>query len=255
MATEGAESESDAAAASLLPEKIGTADLEALNQAVAALMAELRIARGLPAGETHGRQGAVAALIAVWRFLTRFEPVMAERLHVPLMSLHSALLALHQNNIEPILKPAKRTGRAISSSRRYALIGTAVGATQRLEWIGLSPEEANKAVAGKLKELGIQPTRGKKGIAADTLRRWREQINETRPLLWSLRQSQLRLFDISDEDTGWITAAIVANGMVTLEWLPRLAAAPLAEARRYVLSSLEDSIREMDLADPPKSPS
>jgi hypothetical protein len=44
-------------------------------------------------------------------------------LHVPLMTLHSALLALNENNIEPVLKPRKRTGRATSSPRRYALIG------------------------------------------------------------------------------------------------------------------------------------
>jgi hypothetical protein len=255
MATEGTESESDPAAVSLLPEKIGTVDLETLNQAIAALMAELRIARSLPAGETHGRQGAVAALIAVWSFLARFEPVLAEKLHVPLLSLHSALLALNENNIESILKPIKRRGRAISSLRRYALIGTAVGATQRLEWIGLSPKDANKAVAEKLNELGIKPTRGKNGVTADTLRRWREQINEAQPLLRLLSLSQLNLLNISDEDTGWINAAGVANGMVRVEWHARLVAEAPAEARRFVLSDLEDSIRDMDLADLPKSPS
>src|SRR5216683_5662862 len=102
----------------------------------------------------------------------RFEPVLAETLHVPLMGLHGALLALNENNIEPILKPTKRSGRATSSPRRYALIGIAVGATQQLEWTGLSPADAHKAVAAKLRALGIKPTRGKNGVTADTLRRW-----------------------------------------------------------------------------------
>ena len=128
------------------------------------------------------------ALRAAWGFVMRFEPVLAETLHVPLMGLHSALLALNENNIEPIPKPTKRSGRATSSPRRYALIGTAVGATQRLEWTGLSPADTNKAVAAKLRALGIKPTRGKNGVTADTLRRWRERINETRPLLRPLPQ-------------------------------------------------------------------
>jgi hypothetical protein len=128
MATDVPESEAADAAPSL-PEKIGPADLKALNQALGALFVELRFARGLPPGETHGRLGAVVALRAAWGFLMRFEPALAESLHVPLMSLHSALLALNENNIEPILKPITRTGRATSSPRRYALIGITVGAT------------------------------------------------------------------------------------------------------------------------------
>ena len=55
---------------------------------------------------------------------------------MPLLNLSSALLALNENNIEPILKPTKQTGRAASSARRYALIGIAVGAAMRLEWTG-----------------------------------------------------------------------------------------------------------------------
>ena len=76
MAPESPESESATAALSL-PEKIEPADLEALNQAIGALMVLLRHARDLSLGEPHGRQGAVVALHAVWGFLTRFEPVLA----------------------------------------------------------------------------------------------------------------------------------------------------------------------------------
>jgi hypothetical protein len=234
------------------PEKIGPADLETLNRALAALLVELRLARALPAGGTGGRLGAVVALRAAWDFLIHFEPVLAENLHAPLMSLHSALLALNENNVEPILKPTKRTGRATSSPRHQSMIGIAVGAAQRLEWTGLSPAEANKAVASKLNALGIKPTRGKKGVTADTLRRWGEQISATQPLLRSL--SQLNPSDFG-ADAGWINAALNAEAMLSEKWRARLTAVAPAEARRLVLSSLEASIREMALADPAKPPS
>jgi hypothetical protein len=55
------------------PEKIGPADLETLNRALAALLVELRLARALPAGGTGGRLGAVVALRAAWDFLIHFE--------------------------------------------------------------------------------------------------------------------------------------------------------------------------------------
>lgn len=86
-----------AEAAPSLPENIAPTDLEALNQALTALFEDLRFAQNLPRGNSHGRLSAAAALSAAWRFLIRFEPVLAESLHVPLMSLHSALLALNEN--------------------------------------------------------------------------------------------------------------------------------------------------------------
>ncbi len=238
-----------------LPEKIGPADLEALNQALAELFQELRSVRNLAPGETQGRLSAVVALGAAWRFLTRFEPVLAETLHVPLMSLHSALIALNENNVEPILKPIKRTGRATSSPRRYVLIGLAVGAAQRLEWTGLSPMDANKAVAGKLNALGIKPTRGKNNVNANTLCRWREQINGTRPLLRSL--PQMPQLGLSAEAGGWITAALNVDDMLTEKWRARITAHATADARRFVLFALENAISEMMLADqiPAKPPS
>ena len=245
MAPEGPEYESATAALSL-PEKIGPADLEALNQAIGALIVLLRHARDLSLGEPHGRQGAVVALHALWGFLTRFEPVRAESLHVPLMSLSSALLALDDNNVEPILEPTKRTGRAASSPRHSALIGIAVGASRQLEWTGLSQEDANIAVATKLNALGIKPARGKGGVTANTMRRWREMIDETRPLR---SVSQLEL---SAKDRGWITADINARLMLTEEERVKLAALAEGDAPRFILASLEASVREMALADPPK---
>lgn len=236
-----------------LPEKIEPAHLETLNQALAVLFYELRFARSLPPGEGDGRTGAVGALCAVFRFLMGLEPVRAEILHAPLLNLASALLALNENNIEPILKPTKRTGRATSSSRRYALIGIAVGAAQRLEWTGLLPADANEAVATKLKALGVRPARGKAGVTADTICRWRERINAAGPLLRSL--SQLKPSEIGAEDIGWINAAINADDMLTEEWRAKIAALASCDARGFVLSALEESIREMALLFPAKPPS
>lgn len=252
MATEAPESE-PVEDAPRLPEHVGAADLEVLNQALAALFQDLRSARSLPPGETRGRLNAVVALSAAWRFLTRFEPVLTETLHVPLMSLHSALLGLNENNVEPILKPTKRTGRAASSPRRYILMGIVVGAAQRLEWTGLSPAEANKAVAAKLKALDIKPARGKGGVTAGTLRRWRDKINEVQPLLRSL--PQVLQSKLSAEDLGWINAAVNVDSMMTEKSRAQIAALAAADARRFVLLALEKAISEMMLADPVKPPS
>jgi hypothetical protein len=225
-------------------------DSGALNQAFTALVDELRGVRCLP----PGRPSALAALGVTWRFLIQFEPVLTEGLHVPLMSLHSALLALDQNNVEPILKPTKRMGHPASSPRRNALIGIAVGAARRLEWTGLSPMDANKAVATKLNALGVKPTRGKGDIdiTADTLRRWREKISATEPLLRSL--PQILQSEPSAREGGWINAAHNANIMMTEESRAQIAALVPAHARRSVLLLLEKSISEMTLADPAKPP-
>jgi len=235
-----------------LPEKIEPAHLGALNQALAALFEGLRSARNLPPGETHGRLGAAVALGTVWGFLIRFEAALAEGLHVPILSLHSALLALNENNVEPILKPTKRTGRATSSPRRFALIGIAVGAAQQLEWTGLSPMDANKAVAAKLNALGVTPTRGKGGVTADTLRRWREKVNTTRPLVRSL--PQLLESELSAEDRGWMNATIQADDMLTGELKIKIQALAPSDGGRRVLRALENSVTKMNLAENPPNP-
>jgi hypothetical protein len=236
-----------------LPEKIEPADFDTLNQALAALFQDLRFARSLSPGETHGRLGVVVALSATWRFLIQFRPVLAETLHVPLMNLHNALLALNENNVEPILKPTKRSGRATSSPRRYVLIGIAVGAARRLEWTSLSPLDANKAVATKLNALGVRPTRSSGGVTAGTLRRWRDKINEVQPLLRSL--PQVLQSELSAEDLGWIDAAVNVDSMMTEKSRAHITALAVADARRFVLLGLENAIFQMDLADPAKPPS
>ena len=54
MAADTSEAE-PAKSAPGLPEKIAPGDLEALNEALSVLFGELRVARNLPPGETHGR--------------------------------------------------------------------------------------------------------------------------------------------------------------------------------------------------------
>jgi hypothetical protein len=100
----------------------------------------------------------------------------------------------------------------------------------------------------KLNALGIKPARGKGDVTANTVRRWGEKIDETRPLR---SVSQLEL---SAKDRGWITADINARLMLTEEERVKLAALADADARRFILDSLEASVRVMALADPLKPP-
>jgi hypothetical protein len=229
-----------------LPEKILPADLDALNEALAKLFDKLRFANSLLPGESPGRQGAIVALNATREFLMRFEAVQAETLGGPLLHLANALDALNVNNIQPILKSPKRSGRAPSSIARYALIGFGVGAAQRLEWTGLSPEAADRTVAAKLKNLGVKPTRGKGGITVATLRGWREHINEVRPRLRSALLFEQR--DIGDPDDGWIYAAKYAHEMLAEEDRARIGATAPDAARRFILSALEQNILRNMLA-------
>jgi hypothetical protein len=65
----------------------------------------------------------------------------------------------------------------------------------------------------------------------------------------------LNLSDISAEDIGWINAATIADEMLTEEWRAKLAALAPAKARRFILDSLDASVREIALANPAKPPS
>ena len=85
MAADRPESE-PAKSAPGLPGKIAPADLEALNQALRALFGEC-VLREPPAGRNPWAADAVVALRAAWHFLMRFEPVLTDSLHVPLMNL------------------------------------------------------------------------------------------------------------------------------------------------------------------------
>jgi hypothetical protein len=228
-----------------LPETIGSNDLDGLNQKLETLLEGLRVARSLPAGDTRGRLSAVVALGAVCTFLMSFRLVLAEGLHVPLLNLHGALLALNENNIEPILKPVKRTGRAVSSPQRFNLIGIAIGSALRLEWTDMGPAAANEAIAAKLTALGVKPTRGRGGVTGRTVRGWRERVEATEPLLRALPRLLGQV--ISSEDLGWISAARNTEGMLTEKWSARIRALTPSTARRLILDALENSIRKIEL--------
>jgi hypothetical protein len=228
-----------------LPETIGSNDLDGLNQKLETLLEGLRVARSLPAGDTRGRLSAVVALGAVCTFLMSLRLELAEGLHVPLLNLHGALLALDGNNIEPILKPVKRTGRAVSSPQRSNLIGIAIGSARRLEWTDMGPAAANRAIADKLTALGVKPTRGRGRITARTVRGWRERAEATEPLLRALPWLPGKL--ISQADLGWISAACQAEGMLTEKWSAHIRAQTPNTARRYILDAAENSIREIGL--------
>ena len=51
--------------------------------------------------------------------------------------------------------------------------------------------------------------------------------------------------DIGAEDTGWINAATNADEMLTEEWRGKIATLTPANARRFILSALEENIRQM----------
>jgi hypothetical protein len=213
-----------AEATSDLPEKIGLENLGALNEALAVLLQDLRNARRLPAGETHGRLGAVTALCATWRFLMRFEPVLAETLHVPLLNLHGALQALNDGTVEQVLKPAISAagGRTPDGFNQEKVVGFAVGAVGRLRWTGMSPRQAHKAVAEILKPLGVRSSRGTGTVTPRTVRGWCERVAAD-VALRSIAAQNVQL-------------------MLTEKWRRQLSPKDPQAARRFILDALIQAV-------------
>jgi hypothetical protein len=127
-------------------------------------------------GTEHTRRGARDSLAAVCSFLMSFDQVLAENLHVPLLNLMGALAALDENNVEPILKPTKGSGRAPDSPRRAALMACAVIAVRQLQDIGVGRHEAVQMVARTLSRLGVRAGRGSGAITDRTVRGWCERV-------------------------------------------------------------------------------
>ena len=174
-----------------LPEAVGPAELETLNHALSILFGQLRDAKALfESSGNGGRAGTTAALRAVWMFLARFRAAR-DGLHVPLLDLASALMALNANNVVPILKPSPRSGRAYDSPKRQALVGFAAGAVEQLRWTGMSPAEAHRAVAAELLKSGVKPARGTGPIRARTVRDWCDRVSAGLPLLRFLSAPRL----------------------------------------------------------------
>jgi hypothetical protein len=164
-------------AAEPLPESFAAGDVPRLNIAFQHLWAELREAHSEFADGNH-LNGAYLSLLSVYAFLSLFGPVRQEGLFVPLAALESALWALDEGVVEPILKPARRTGtgRARSPVLYQEIKGTAVYVVQRLHSLGLEQKEARAIVAAELRSIGVKPERGSGGITARTIRGWCEEV-------------------------------------------------------------------------------
>lgn len=230
---------------SVIPETIGPDHIPILNRVLGKFFAQLRAARRHESLD-QGRATAIGYALAMQSFLRSFAPASTEGLDLPPLNLANALLALNNNIVEPILKPTPRTGRAVHSPRRFALMGIAVGVVRRLELTGMPLKDANREVANKLTALGIRPARGSgQKINARTLRDWRERVSEVGPLVRRFLEDPRR--EMSAEDLGLINAAVNANDLMTAEWICRLQAMPPGDARRLILDALEQNIREMNL--------
>jgi hypothetical protein len=157
-----------------LPEIIGEADLSTLNSALGFLFGRLREARErFDQDGDDGRLAAFKALGALWSFITLFKTPLEEALHVPITRLQDALVGLEQNRIEPILKPVRRCGRAPSSQSYDGLKGHAAATVQLLLLqAGLARDDAHRAVATQLKQIGVRPGRGAGTATATTVRNW-----------------------------------------------------------------------------------
>jgi hypothetical protein len=135
-----------------------------------------------------------------------------------LLAMQSALLALQNNQVEPILRPVPHRGRANSSVRRAALMGIAAGTVRRLCEAGYDPADAHQRVARHLKKLGVRPERGNTPLSATTIRHWCDKVAE----------------DVSRLGP----AAIVYDDMFTPDENARFAQLQKHEAQKFALASL-----------------
>src|SRR5262249_4842386 len=197
--------------------------LARVNQAREFLLADVRGATSLclERGD-NGRSGAAVTLGAAWRFIVLFDRPHAERLHFPLLRLQDALSALENNQVEAIIKPVARIGRATSSSGRAALMGVAAGAGQRLCDAGIGRAEAVSKVAKARTKVGVRPERGRGPVTATTVRHWCNKVAE----------------DVSRAGA----AATVYDSMFTAEETARFAALQ-KDRQAFALKSLVEFVR------------
>src|ERR1700722_17954276 len=125
------------AALGTLPEVLGPADLETLNEGLRYLFKELREAQTAFVGGSH-LDGVYSALVAIYAFVSLFRAASTEGLMVPLMELESALWALDEGVTEPLLRPVRRAkaGRPKASQLRQEFLGTVAYTVQQLREVG-----------------------------------------------------------------------------------------------------------------------
>jgi hypothetical protein len=204
-------------------------DIAALNAAFEFLYGGLRDAKNLfEAGDNAGREGVIHALENLVKFLSRFQPVIAEGLNAPLGSLLSALLSLDDGTVTPLLKPVRASGRSRGSAIRDSLKGAAAFTVMRLRAAGKTAPDACQDVASVFNDAGVKAARGRfPKITNRTVRGWCEEISA----------------DIVRNGD----AAQTFDGLM-VEDNPAAGADP-ADLRRYYLAKLEHLIAALRGAD------
>jgi hypothetical protein len=230
-----------------LPEVLNLSDLTAINDALSVLFANLRFAKRLYQDpQSSDRLATLVSLDAAWQFLFWFDPVLKEGLHLPLSNLVSALIALNDNNVAPILSPTPKPtgGRSPDSPDRLGLIGIAVGTVDRLLWTKMPSGEARRLVAAELVKLGIKPARGTRRIGARTIKEWCDRLSADRVAVKPILASQPGAIANADpNDIARFVAVINADEMTTAKWRSILDRLPEPVARKFILDSLRTSIR------------
>jgi hypothetical protein len=221
--------------------------LESVNKALAGLFADLRSASRLYTEKDFSdRAATLVALDAAWRFLMQFRATLDELLHLPLLNLSGALLALNNNNVAPILKPTvtPKGGRAFDSAARQVLIGVAVGTVGRLHWTGMPVLDAYRLVAAELVVLGIKPARGAGRITARTVKEWSQRLSANRLAIRSILAGGAEAMAKAEPvDIAPISAVDQADEMLSPKWQSLIKCQPRDAARVFVLNSLRAAIQ------------
>jgi hypothetical protein len=128
----------------------------------------------------EGRPAAIEALLAVSEFLSVISAPNEFPYQRPFNSLTSALKALDDGEVQPLLQPMRRSGRSPDSLAKAYVKALAVRIAQRLCEAGMDKAEAYEKVALVCRKCGIRP--GRKGsdkpceMTARTVRFWSNQI-------------------------------------------------------------------------------
>jgi hypothetical protein len=162
-----------------VPDIFGVEDLRGINIGLQYLWRALRNGHRK---FKDGRQLDVVylSLIGVIEFLALFQPVRTEGLSIPLNALESALWALDEGIVEPILKPVRPapTGRAKESELRQEFVGMVVYVAHRLRDFGFSAAKAEKIVAEDLRAVGVKTARGGRPVSWRTVKLWGEKVSQ-----------------------------------------------------------------------------
>jgi hypothetical protein len=203
-----------------LPETIVEGDLATLNAGLAILFDQLRQAKRQHDEEADGGRAAARTTVgSMWQFVMLFNAPLAELLHMPALNLQTALLALEDNNVVPMLKPVARHGRAPADQRFLTLQGHASGTVRRLKELGHDLVSSRKEVARVLVKLGVRPQRGPNAITANTVRHWCDEV----------------AVDVGRSGT----AAVMYDSMFTDEENRKFQTLTPIDARRHALASLK----------------